>query len=130
MVELPAATCSSPASQALELAAELGVQPVQAFDQRPGHLVQHLAFAGEAEAPAAALEQGGAQFALQRLQLQGHRRLAEEQRLGRARHRTQARDLAERPQRLEAVALVVEAGGRAGHKPLFLGCIKLVNSNY
>ena len=60
---------------------------------------------------AAALEQPHPELALQRLQLQGHRRLAEVQRLGRARHRAQPRDLAERPQRLQAVGLVGEAGG-------------------
>ncbi len=112
--------------QALEPAAEFAVQPVQALDQGAGQVVQHLAFAGQAETPADALEQGLAQLPLQGLQLQGHGRLAEEQGLGRPRHRAQARDLAEGPKRLQPVALVIKTGRGSGHKPLFLKLYKLV----
>ena len=105
--------------QAFDLAAEFPVQSVQSLDQRAGDLVQQLAFPGQAETAADALEQGRAQLPLQRLQLQGHGRLAEEQGLGRPRHRTQPRDLTEGPERLQAIALVVEARVPGGHKPLF-----------
>ena len=128
MVELPAATCSSPASRPLQPAAEFAVEAVQALDQRPRQLVQRLALAGEGQAPADALEQRRAEVALQRLQLQGHRRLAQEQRLGRARHRAQPGDLAEGPQRLQAVALVVERGVAAGFGHCDLPSISRANT--
>ena len=81
------------------------------------------------QAPAEAFEQRHAHVALQGLQLQGHRRLAEEQGLGGARHRAQPGHLAEGAQRLEPVALVVEA--RFCIRPMcFYQFIRFVNTFY
>jgi hypothetical protein len=57
---------------------KLAFEAVQAIDQWPRQFVQGLALARQGQAPAAAFEQANAQFTLQRLQLQAHRRLAEE----------------------------------------------------
>src|SRR5690606_35878940 len=89
-------------------------QGVDAVHQRPRQLVQRLARRRGKQAAAVALQQRGAHFALQGLELLADRGLADVQGLGRARHRTQARDLAEGPQRFQAVALVGEAGGANG----------------
>ena len=59
---------------------------------------------------AEALEQTGAELALQGLQLQGDRGLAEKEGFRRARNRAQTGGLAEGAQRFEAVTLVVKAG--------------------
>ncbi len=82
------------------------LQPVDALDQRLRQLEQQLALPAGAQAPAAALEQDHPQLALQRLQLQGDGRLADEQGLGGAGYRAQPDRLAERPQGLEPVRLV------------------------
>jgi hypothetical protein len=87
MVELPAATCEFARVQALAPVAEFAVEPVQALDQRPASSYSGLAFAVGVRRRPTAFEQPDPQFALERLQLQGHRRLAEVERLGRARHR-------------------------------------------
>jgi hypothetical protein len=64
--------------QATQARAEIAFEAVQAIDQWPRQFVKGLALARQAQAPAEALEQGNAQFTLQRPQLQAHRRLAEE----------------------------------------------------
>ena len=70
--------------EAADLLPEHRIQPVQALDQRPRQLVELLALAGQGDPAPAALEQPHPQFPLQRLQLQGDRRLAQVQRLSRA----------------------------------------------
>ncbi len=89
-----------------DLVVEGRLQTVDALDQRLGQLVQQLPLAAGTQAPAAALEQHHPQVSLQRLQLQGDGRLADEQRLGRPRYRAQPDGLAERPQGLQPVRLV------------------------
>ena len=95
--------------QPAHLLAEAGGQPIQPFHQRLGQFVEQFALAGRGQPSPAALQQAHAEFALQCLQLQGHRRLAQVQRFRGTAHRSQARDLAERPQRLEPGTLVGEA---------------------
>ena len=116
MVELPAATCSSPASRPLSRLRNSPSMPSRPSTSGRASSYRAGAAPGQGQAPADALEQRLAQVPFQRLQLQGHGRLAEEQRLGRPRHRAQPGHLAEGPQRLEAVALVVEP--RASRRPL------------
>ena len=97
--------------EALDLVAEDRVQPVEAFDQGLRQLVQDLAFAARGQPSAHPFEQLDPQFALQRLQLEGDRGLADIERLGRAGHRAQARGLAKGTQRLQFVRFVGESGG-------------------
>ena len=66
----------------------------------------------------------------QRLQLQGHRWLAEEQRLRRAGHRAQPHCLAERPQRLETIALVGIARVSGHVRILWSGFIRASRIQY
>ena len=96
---------------ALALRAEMLVETFDAFDQRPRQVVQHLAFRGQDQARARALQQMCAEFLFQRRQLQADRGRRQEQRLGGARNRSELDRVAERTQLLEPVALVVEAGG-------------------
>jgi hypothetical protein len=105
-----------PGREPAQAGAEIAFQAVEPVDQRSRQFVQGLALARQVQAPAMAFEQRDAQFALQRAQLQTDGRLAEKDGFGRARHRTQASDVAEGTQLLEAAAFVVEAGGFGGHR--------------
>ena len=104
--------------QAADLLPEDRIQPVDPLDQRLRQLIEHLAFRAGRQPAADALEQGDAQLPLECLQLQGDGRLADEQGLGRPRHRPQPHRLAERPQGLEPVGFVGKSRGwdtRVGH---------------
>ena len=112
MVELPAATLSSPASRPWTLSRKTASSPsrpstsglASSYSTWPSRL-------GVRRRPTRS-NKLDPQFALQRLQLQGDRRLADVQRLGRAGHRAQARGLAKGPQAASAGPLCRRSGGR------------------
>ena len=112
MVELPAATWSSPASRPSSRLRNSPLEPVQALDQRPGQFVQSWPFAGEGQPAADSARTGGTPSSRSsacncRVTAGWLRNSASA-----ARDTDPSRaDLAERAQRLEAVALVVESRG-------------------
>src|SRR5690606_7887091 len=97
------------AFESAQACVELGVECIHAIDQWTRQVVEHFPGVAEVEPAAIALEQPHAELLFQRPQLQAYRRLAEEQRLGRARYRAQPRHLAKRSQLLQPAALVVVA---------------------
>ena len=100
--------------QLAELGGEGLMQLVDTLHQRLRQLVQRLPLRGHLDLRAAPLEQGDAELPLQRLDLQRHRGLAQEQRFRRQGNTAGAGGMTEGAQLLEAVLLVVEVGHR-GH---------------
>ncbi len=76
------------------------VEALDAFDQRPRQVVEHLPFRRQRQSRAGALEQVRAEFLFQRGQLQADRGRRQEQRFGSARDRSELDRIAERAQLL------------------------------